>query len=79
MSANRERRPDGTYSREYDEGDVLDAVREIGYPQSTSRAVSEESGVPRRTALIILHGLEDEGLIKSETIGDSLVWKVVDE
>lgn len=78
MSANRERRSDGTYAEEYDEGDVLDAIRELG-PRASSRDVSEKSGVPRRTTMNILHELERGGEIECEEIGDSYAWTVVAE
>jgi CTP-dependent riboflavin kinase len=79
MSAEgRPRREDGTYGEEYDRNDVLRAVREIGFPKTGTKKVSEQADVPRRTTLNILHDYEEEGVVESEEVNGGFVWQLTE-
>jgi CTP-dependent riboflavin kinase len=80
MSAEgRPRREDGTYGEEYDRNDVLRAIREIGFPKTGTKKVSEEADVPRRTTLNILHDCEEGGVVESEEVNGGFVWQLTDK
>ena len=62
----------GKIAQKYTKEDFLKAVAELE-PASTSE-VAEAVGCSRRNADVRLRRLEDEGMVKSKMVGNSLVW-----
>lgn len=70
----RRRDPDsGQYTDVYSEEEVLELLR--GTRLGTSE-VAEELGCHRTTAHSLLIDMEDEGLVESERVGNTLVWTI---
>jgi len=59
----------------HNEDEYLEAIREKE-PAST-KEIAELVGVTRQGADYRLRQLEDDGLVKSKKIGNSLAWSVV--
>lgn len=67
----------GRFRQEFADEDFLTAVREGDLP--TTREVADAVGCKYRTAYARLSRLEDTGHVASRTVGNSLVWRVVDD
>ena len=63
--------------QQYDDGAFLAAVREHE-PASTSE-VADSVGCTRRNADYRLRRLRDEDRVRSKTVGNSLVWFLIDD
>lgn len=61
----------------HSEDEYLDAVREHE-PAATSK-VAEVVGVARQSADYRLRQLEDDGLVESQKIGNSLAWSIASD
>ena len=67
----------GQFSEEYPSEVFIDALREIGPAGTTD--VADHIGCDRRTAYVKLREIEEEaGSIKSEKIGNALLWSIDD-
>lgn len=58
--------------------DYLEAIREHA-PHATTVKIAEAVGVTRQGADYRLRQLEEEGLVESELIGNTLIWMLDDE
>lgn len=63
----------GKFTEEYPSQDFLNALAELG-PSGTTD-ISDYIGCDRRTAYLKLKSLEEEGKVRSEKIGSSLLWE----
>jgi predicted ArsR family transcriptional regulator len=66
----------GKFSEEYPREDFLRALDELGAAGTTD--IAEEVGCDRRTAYLKLQDLEDDGDIKSQKVGNALLWELAD-
>jgi predicted ArsR family transcriptional regulator len=70
----RRRDPEsGQYTDVYSEEEVLEVLRETRLGTSE---VAEELGCHRTTAHSLLTDMQDEGLVESERVGNTLVWTI---
>ncbi|WP_222913931.1 helix-turn-helix domain-containing protein [Natrinema sp. SYSU A 869] len=60
----------------YSEEDYLEAIRENA--PATTQEVADTVGVTRQGADYRLRKLEDNGLVSSEMLGNTLIWTVND-
>ena len=65
----------GEYTTSYPDSAFVDAIEEFDGMAGTSD-VAETVGCTRRTAYTRLKSLEEEGLVESRQVGNSLVWLV---
>ena len=56
----------------------LEAIDEHA-PHATTTKVAESVGVTRQGADYRLRQLEEEGLIESELVGNTLIWTVIED
>ena len=66
----------GRFSEEYPRDDFLRTLEELGAAGTTD--VAEQVGCDRRTAYLKLQSLEEDGDVKSQKVGNALLWEVVD-
>lgn len=66
----------GSVADRHSDDEYLDAVREHE-PAATSE-VAETVGVARQSADYRLRQLEDEGMVRSKRIGNSLAWSLTE-
>lgn len=66
----------GKFTEEYPQQDFLEALGELG-PSGTTD-IAEYVGCDRRTAYLKLKSLEDEEKIRSNKVGNSLLWEIDD-
>ena len=66
----------GKFSEEYPREDFLRALEELGAAGTTD--IAAEVGCDRRTAYLKLQHLEEDGDVKSQKIGNALLWKLAD-
>ncbi len=66
----------GQFSEEYPRIDFIQALEELGATGTTD--VSNYVGCDRRTAYLKLQALEEDGDIKSQKVGNALLWKLTD-
>ncbi|WP_311174160.1 transcriptional regulator [Halobellus ordinarius] len=64
----------GKFTEEYPPQDFLEALSEKG-PSGTSD-ISNYVGCDRRTAYLKLKALEEDGKIRSQKVGNSLLWEL---
>ena len=63
----------GKYTTSYSNSDFIESIQELNDMAGTSD-IAEEIGCTRRTAYTRLKSLEEEGLVESRKVGNSLVW-----
>jgi predicted ArsR family transcriptional regulator len=63
-------------SHRYDDEDVIRAVQAHDHP--SAKSVAEELDCARQTAHYQLNRLQDEDIVESEKIGNTLIWTVVE-
>lgn len=74
---NRNRDEDsGRFREEYPRENFLRALRELDSAGTTD--VSEYVGCDRRTAYLKLRNLEQEGYVRSQKVGNALLWELAD-
>jgi predicted transcriptional regulator len=66
----------GKFTEEYPPQDFLEAIDELG-PSGTTD-ISNYVGCDRRTAYLKLKSLEEEGRIRSQNVGNSLLWELAE-
>lgn len=66
----------GLYTGEYDQDDFLVAIRESEGPAGTGE-IADSVGCSHDTAYKRLKTLEEEGIIVSQKVGNTLVWSTV--
>ncbi|QKY19675.1 transcriptional regulator [Halolamina sp. CBA1230] len=66
----------GQFTEEYPREDFLEALKEFGPAGTTD--ISNKVGCDRRTAYLKLQALEEEGVIESQKVGNSLLWELAD-
>lgn len=72
---NRERDERGRYTREIDETDILDTLREADTPVMTAKQVAETLGCSGEAARQKLIALEEEGKVEKMQVGArAVVW-----
>lgn len=67
---------DEKQSHRYSDDDVIEAVRSVEYP--TTSNVADVLGCSRQAADYRLRNLQDEGKVDAESVGNSLMWSVVE-
>lgn len=67
----------GQFESEHADEDFLEAVERLA-PAGTAE-IADTIGVTRQNADHRLRRLEDEGLVSSKTIGNSLAWSLADD
>lgn len=67
----------GEFTDKYTDDEFFDVVNESDGPTGTGE-IAKLVGCTRRHALNQLLALEDEGLLRSKNVGNTLVWMVVD-
>lgn len=68
----------GRYTGEYPTEAFLDAIRELGAMAGTGD-ISTEVGCAHDTAYKRLQSLEDEGILSSRKVGNTLLWSIESE
>ncbi len=63
----------GEYQREYTDGEIRELLRET---RLSTREVADALGCHRTTAHERLTELEDEGRVKSKSVGNTLLWEL---
>lgn len=66
----------GEFTETYPLESFLDSLEEIGPAGTTD--IADSVGCDRRTAYIKLQSLEGEGLVKSQKVGNALLWELKD-
>ena len=66
----------GKFTEEYPPQDFLEAIDELGSSGTTD--ISNYVGCDRRTAYLKLKSLEEEGRIRSQNVGNSLLWELAE-
>lgn len=66
----------GKFTEEYPPQDFLEALSNLGSSGTTD--VAEYVGCDRRTAYLKLKSLENRGEVRSQTVGKSLLWELVE-
>ena len=66
----------GEFTETYPLESFLDSLEEIGPAGTTD--IADSVGCDRRTAYIKLQSLEEEGLVKSQKVGNALLWELKD-
>ncbi len=66
----------GRFSEKYPREDFLQALEKLGAAGTTD--VAGQVGCDRRTAYLKLQSLEKEGDVKSQKVGNALLWEVDD-
>lgn len=66
----------GRFSEEYPRGDFLRVLEKLGGAGTTD--IAEQVGCDRRTAYLKLQSLEEDGDVKSQKVGNALLWQLVD-
>ncbi|ELY39833.1 hypothetical protein [Natronorubrum tibetense] len=66
----------GKFTEEYPREEFLKALEELGATGTTD--VSSHVGCDRRTAYLKLQTLEKKGEVKSQKVGNALLWELVD-
>lgn len=66
----------GRFSEEYPREDFLRALEKLGGAGTTD--IAEQVGCDRRTAYLKLQSLEEDGDVKSQKVGNALLWQLVD-
>lgn len=76
---NPERDEDtGKFTETYPREDFLAAIEKEGGMAGTSD-IAEQVGVIRETAYKKLQRMEEDGQVKSQKVGNSLVWLIANE
>ncbi|MFC6720299.1 transcriptional regulator [Halobacteriaceae bacterium SHR40] len=65
----------GKFTEEYPETDFLEALDEIGPAGTTD--ISDHVGCDRRTAYLKLKSLEKDNEVRSQKVGNALLWELV--
>ena len=78
MPVDRHRNDSGTYTSEYDPEEFLDALRAHGGSVVPTRAVIDEIGCARDTALDYLKQLVEDGAVEKHDVGAGFAWSVTD-
>lgn len=73
--ADRERDKDGQFKPKYVDEDIIQAVRK--HEPAGTQEVVDELGIARQSADYRLRKLTDENEVKSEKVGNSLIWTKV--
>ncbi len=63
----------GEYTQTYPSSDFIEAIDEIGGMAGTSE-ISDIVGCTHWTAYTRLQDIEDQGLIETREVGNSIVW-----
>ena len=63
----------GEYTQTYPDSDFIDAIDELGGMASTSD-ISDTVGCTHRTAYTRLQAIEEQDLIQSRKVGNSILW-----
>ena len=63
----------GEYTETYPDSDFIEVIEEMDGMASTSD-ISDKVGCTHRTAYTRLKRIEEDGLIESRKLGNSLVW-----
>lgn len=73
-----DRDPDtGRIREQFPDEAFLNAVQE--HEPASTQEVADEVGCTRRNADVRLRNLEEEGLVESKMVGNSLVWMIGSE
>ena len=78
MTVDRRRGDAGTYEPEYDAEGFLDALRAHGGSVVPTRAVVDEVGCARDTAIAYLQQLVEDGAVEKHDVGAGFAWSVTD-
>lgn len=65
----------GKYRTNYTDNDFLDAIRDAEEQPSTPE-IAEVLGCAKRTALVRLHNLADEGKVERRKVGAVNLWSL---
>lgn len=68
----------GKYTTSYPDTDFLQAIEQLDGMAGTSD-IAKKVGCSQRTAYTRLQSLEEDDRVKSQTIGNSLVWIITEE
>jgi Mn-dependent DtxR family transcriptional regulator len=68
----------GRFTETYPREEFIEALKEEGGMAGTTD-IAENVGVIRETAYKKLSRMEDDGLVQSKKVGNSLVWMTTDE
>ena len=66
----------GEFTETYPLENFLDSLEEIGPAGTTD--IADSVGCDRRTAYLKLQSLEEEGLVRSQKVGNALLWELSD-
>ena len=75
MSEDRTRDDTGRFQSEFDDDEIIEAISNM-QPTAGTADIAEELGVTRQSADYRLRRLEEEGRIRKETVGRTLIWFV---
>ncbi len=64
----------GKFTEEYPLQEFLGALAELGSSGTTD--IADQVGCDRRTAYLKLKSLEDKGEIRSQKVGNSILWEL---
>ena len=67
----------GEYTETYPDRDFIKIIDELEGMAGTSE-ISDKVGCTHRTAYTRLRSIEDEGLIRSQKVGNTLVWTLAE-
>jgi Mn-dependent DtxR family transcriptional regulator len=65
----------GMYEKAYPPHDFISTIESLG-EQATTSNILESLGCSRRTALNMLHELENENRVDSVKVGNSYLWRI---
>jgi DNA-binding MarR family transcriptional regulator len=65
----------GKYTTSYADTDFLQAIEQLDGMAGTSD-IAEKVGCSQRTAYTRLQSLEEDDQVKSQTIGNSIIWTI---
>ena len=68
----------GRFQEEYPPEDVIEAIQNCDDYAGTAD-VADEIGTTTESAYVKLRAMEDQGYLKSQLIGQSRIWEVVEE
>lgn len=75
MSEDRTRDDTGRFQSEFDDDDIIEVISDL-QPTAGTSDIAQELGVTRQSADYRLRKLQEEGRIRSETVGRTLIWFV---
>lgn len=75
MSDERKRDETGQFQSEFDDEYIIEVIGGL-QPTAGTSDIAEKLGVTRQSADYRLRKLQEEGRIKSETVGRTLIWFV---